>query len=61
MTLRQGVLDKIVQVFKRHGGEAIDTPVFELKVSSPGSHWSGMILFKTMRIVGGLCKEFLFR
>lgn len=32
MTLRQGVLDKIVQVFKRHGGEAIDTPVFELKV-----------------------------
>jgi len=34
MTLRQGVLDKIVQVFKRHGGEAIDTPVFELKVSS---------------------------
>lgn len=33
MTLRQGVLDKIIQVFKRHGGEAIDTPVFELKVS----------------------------
>lgn len=32
MTLRQDVLDKIVQVFKRHGGEAIDTPVFELKV-----------------------------
>lgn len=32
MTLRQSVLDKIVQVFKRHGGEAIDTPVFELKV-----------------------------
>lgn len=33
MMLRQGVLDKIVAVFKKHGGEAIDTPVFELKVS----------------------------
>lgn len=32
MMLRQGVLDRIVEVFKRHGGEAIDTPVFELKV-----------------------------
>lgn len=32
MALRQGVLDKIVTVFKRHGAESIDTPVFELKV-----------------------------
>lgn len=30
--LRQSVLDKIVAVFKRHGAESIDTPVFELKV-----------------------------
>lgn len=32
MMLRQNVLDKIIAVFKKHGGEAIDTPVFELKV-----------------------------
>jgi histidyl-tRNA synthetase len=32
MMLRQGVLDKIVAVFKKHGAESIDTPVFELKV-----------------------------
>lgn len=30
--LRQGVLDKIVAVFRKHGAESIDTPVFELKV-----------------------------
>lgn len=34
MLLRQGVLDKIIEVFKRHGGEAFDSPVFELKVGS---------------------------
>lgn len=34
MMLRQGVLDRIIEVFKRHGGEAIDTPVFELKVGA---------------------------
>jgi hypothetical protein len=33
MMLRQSVLDKIVAVFKKHGAESIDTPVFELKVS----------------------------
>ncbi len=32
MALRQGVLDKIITVFKKHGAETIDTPVFELKV-----------------------------
>ena len=32
MALRQGVLDKIINVFKNHGAESIDTPVFELKV-----------------------------
>lgn len=37
MMLRQGVLDKIIAIFKKHGGESIDTPVFELKVRSPKS------------------------
>lgn len=32
MTIRNDVLDKIITVFKKHGAECIDTPVFELKV-----------------------------
>lgn len=32
MSLRNSVLEKIVSVFKKHGAETIDTPVFELKV-----------------------------
>lgn len=32
MVLRQNVLNKIVAVFKKHGAETIDTPVFERKV-----------------------------
>ncbi|KYQ57042.1 Histidyl-tRNA synthetase, cytoplasmic, partial [Trachymyrmex zeteki] len=34
MALRLGVLEKIISVFKRHGAETIDTPVFELKINS---------------------------
>lgn len=33
MALRNNVLSKIVDVFKLHGAETIDTPVFELRVS----------------------------
>ena len=33
MALRLAVLDKIVAVFKKHGAETLDTPVFERKVS----------------------------
>ena len=32
MAIRENVLRTIVQCFKRHGAETIDTPVFELKV-----------------------------
>lgn len=38
MALRQGVLDKIIAVFKKHGAETIDTPVFELKVGNSSLH-----------------------
>lgn len=44
MALRLGVLDKIITVFKRHGAETIDTPVFELKVRTKCLR-HGMILF----------------
>jgi histidyl-tRNA synthetase len=34
MAVRQKIIKKITKVFKRHGAVTIDTPVFELKVSS---------------------------
>jgi hypothetical protein len=32
MAVREKVLEKVINVFKRHGAETIDTPIFELKV-----------------------------
>ena len=32
MIVREKVLSKIIECFKRHGAQAIETPVFELKV-----------------------------
>ncbi len=32
MAIRESVIKKVIDVFKRHGAETIDTPVFELKV-----------------------------
>ena len=32
MAIREGVFNKIISCFKRHGAVTIDTPVFELKV-----------------------------
>ena len=32
MAVRESVIKKVIEVFKRHGAETIDTPVFELKV-----------------------------
>ena len=34
MAIREKVLDAVIKVFKRHGAESIDTPVFELKVTN---------------------------
>ncbi len=33
MAVRESVINKVTKVFKRHGAETIDTPVFELKAS----------------------------
>jgi hypothetical protein len=33
MAIRADVFHKIISVFKRHGAETIDTPIFELKVT----------------------------
>lgn len=35
MAIREKVLSKVIAVFKKHGAETIDTPVFERKVSQP--------------------------
>lgn len=32
MVIRENVIKKITNCFKRHGASTIDTPVFELKV-----------------------------
>ena len=34
MAIREVVFKKIIDCFKQHGAETIDTPVFELKVSN---------------------------
>lgn len=39
MAVRLSVLEKIVTVFKRHGAETIDTPIFELKVNYLQLHY----------------------
>uniref|UniRef100_A0A1A9WVB4 histidine--tRNA ligase n=1 Tax=Glossina brevipalpis TaxID=37001 RepID=A0A1A9WVB4_9MUSC len=53
MMLRQTVLDKIVAVFKKHGGEAIDTPVFELKEVLTGKYGEDSKLIYDLKDQGG--------
>jgi len=53
MTLRQNVLDKIISVFKKHGGEAIDTPVFELKEVLTGKYGEDSKLIYDLKDQGG--------
>ena len=37
MAIRADVFNKVISVFKRHGAETIDTPIFELKVRNASS------------------------
>ncbi|XP_018572203.1 histidine--tRNA ligase, cytoplasmic isoform X2 [Anoplophora glabripennis] len=53
MALRQGVLQKIVSVFKRHGAETIDTPVFELKEVLTGKYGEDSKLIYDLKDQGG--------
>lgn len=53
MALRQGVLDKIVAVFKKHGAESIDTPVFELKEVLTGKYGEDSKLIYDLKDQGG--------
>lgn len=51
--LRQGVLDKIVAIFRKHGAESIDTPVFELKEVLTGKYGEDSKLIYDLKDQGG--------
>lgn len=53
MALRLSVLEKIVSIFKRHGAETIDTPVFELKEVLTGKYGEDSKLIYDMKDQGG--------
>lgn len=53
MALRNSVLEKIVTVFKRHGAETIDTPVFELKEVLTGKYGEDSKLIYDIADQGG--------
>ncbi|XP_040172540.1 histidine--tRNA ligase, cytoplasmic isoform X1 [Anopheles arabiensis] len=53
MALRQRVLDQVVRVFRRHGAETIDTPVFELKEVLTGKYGEDSKLIYDLKDQGG--------
>jgi histidyl-tRNA synthetase len=53
MSLRQSVLEKIIGVFKKHGAETIDTPVFELKDVLTGKYGEDSKLIYDLKDQGG--------
>uniref|UniRef100_A0A182MAZ9 histidine--tRNA ligase n=1 Tax=Anopheles culicifacies TaxID=139723 RepID=A0A182MAZ9_9DIPT len=53
MALRQRVLDQVVSVFRKHGAETIDTPVFELKEVLTGKYGEDSKLIYDLKDQGG--------
>lgn len=53
MAVRSVALDKIISVFKRHGAETIDTPVFELKEVLTGKYGEDSKLIYDLKDQGG--------
>lgn len=53
MTLRLNVLNKVIEVFKKHGAETIDTPVFELKEVLTGKYGEDSKLIYDLKDQGG--------
>ncbi|RVE52530.1 hypothetical protein evm_002924 [Chilo suppressalis] len=53
MTIRNNVLEKIITVFKKHGAECIDTPVFELKDVLTGKYGEDSKLIYDLKDQGG--------
>jgi hypothetical protein len=48
MAIRADVFNKIISVFKRHGAETIDTPIFELKVMVSAFVMSNVVWSNTL-------------
>ncbi|XP_046395364.1 histidine--tRNA ligase, cytoplasmic isoform X2 [Ischnura elegans] len=53
MVIRNRVLDKIITVFKKHGAETIDTPIFELKEVLTGKYGEDSKLIYDLADQGG--------
>merc|ERR1719189_3112305 len=53
MAIREKVLNKIINVFKRHDAETIDTPVFELKEVLTGKYGEDSKLIYDLKDQGG--------
>ncbi|XP_059061956.1 histidine--tRNA ligase, cytoplasmic-like isoform X3 [Achroia grisella] len=53
MAIRNNVLQKIITVFKKHGAECIDTPVFELKDVLTGKYGEDSKLIYDLKDQGG--------
>lgn len=59
MSLRETVFDKINNCFKRHGAQAIDTPVCELRETLTGKYGEDAKLIYDLKDQGGLLSTFL--
>ncbi|KAK4886595.1 hypothetical protein RN001_002866 [Aquatica leii] len=53
MAIRENVFTKIIGVFKRHGAETIDTPIFELKEVLTGKYGEDSKLIYDLKDQGG--------
>ncbi|KAB0799601.1 hypothetical protein PPYR_07481 [Photinus pyralis] len=53
MAIRETVFEKIISVFKRHGAETIDTPIFELKEVLTGKYGEDSKLIYDLKDQGG--------
>ena len=53
MSIREHVLGKVISVFKKHGAQTIDTPVFELKDVLTGKYGEDSKLIYDLKDQGG--------
>jgi histidyl-tRNA synthetase len=53
MAIREKVLSTVIQCFKRHGAQTIDTPVFELKDVLTGKYGEDSKLIYDLKDQGG--------
>jgi len=59
MAVRESVLNKVVSVFKKHGAETIDTPVFELREVLTGKYGEDSKLIYDLKVKETLLISFI--